>query len=114
MIAHSPQPSLARVTRLLLAFLLAFSLATGSGPAFAGPASDCPMTKAPGGMANHDKMGCCGSDCAVTCPPAMLTADPVELATIEPSSGPTAALPLKSLPSVNPLTIDPPPRTGTS
>jgi len=65
-------------------------------------------------MANHDKMGCCGSDCAVTCPPAMLAADPVELATIAPPSAPAAALPANLLPSVSPLTIDPPPRTSIS
>lgn len=114
MIRPAAGPSLARVMRLLLAILLAFSLATASGPAFAVPAADCPMTKAPGGMANHDKMGCCGSDCAVTCPPAMLAAEPIDLATVEPSSAPAEVLPPNFLPSVGPVTTDPPPRTGTS
>lgn len=114
MIEPTPQPSLARVKRLLLALLLAFSLATASGPAFAVPASNCAMTKAPGGMADHDKMGCCGSDCAVACAPAMLTVDPIDLAAIEPSSTAAATQARGMLPSVSPLTIDPPPRTSIS
>ena len=114
MIRPRAGPSLARVMRLLLALLLAFSLATASGPAFAVPAADCPMTKAPGGMANHDKMGCCGSDCAMTCPPALLAAEPVDLVSVEPSSAPAETLPPSFLPSVSPLTTDPPPRTSIS
>ena len=102
------------MTRLLLALLLAISMAAASGPAFAGPAAACPMAQMPGGMGDHGKMGCCPRECAVTCPTAMLAAIAVDLPVIEPSPLPVA-VPAMELPrSFNPAAIDPPPRTTDS
>jgi hypothetical protein len=114
LIPVAPGRSLYGVTRLLLAILLAISMAGTSGPAFAGPGTDCPMAHMSGGMSDHGKMGCCPPECAVTCPPAMLAAVVVDLPVIE--TPPIAvAMPAIGMPrSFNPAAVDPPPRTSNS
>jgi hypothetical protein len=99
------------VTRILVAFLLAISMAVAPTAAFARPAADVPMANMPGGMAHHDKMGCCGPDCAVTSPAAVLAAEAVGLPAAEPCSMPAAARISGILPSLGPAATDPPPRT---
>lgn len=103
------------VTRFMLLILLALSLASGSSPAFAGRSGDCRMTGATHQMPmDHEKMGCCTPDCAVTCPPAMLPVSDMDMD--QPPA--SATLPVMALAeafhSLNPAAIDPPPRTSFS
>jgi hypothetical protein len=114
LITHRIQPSLDRVTRILVAFLLAISMAIAPASAFAQAAADVPMANMPGGMAHHDKMSCCGPDCAVTSPAAVLAVEAVDLPAVEPCSIPAAAHVPGVLPSIGPAATDPPPRTTIS
>ena len=102
------------MTRLVLAILLAISMAMSSGPAFAGPSPDCAMARSSPGMADHQKMGCCTNDCAVACVPAVLGADPVDLPSVEPSVAPAVVSLAPVLTSVGRAITDPPPRTAHS
>jgi hypothetical protein len=99
--------------KIFLSFLLAISMAVAPTTAFARPAADVTMANMPGGMAHHDKMGCCGPDCVVTSPAAVL-ADAVDLQAVEPSSLPVAARAPGIPPSIDPAAADPPPRTTVS
>ena len=99
------------MTRLLLAILLAMSMAMASGPAFAGPSPDCAMAHSSSGMVDHQKMGCCTPDCALACVPAMLGAEAVDLTTVEPNAAPAPVSLTAVLASVGLAAADPPPRT---
>ena len=103
------------MTRLLLAILLMLSLAIGSSPTFAAQAGDCRRAGATRQMPmDHEKMGCCTPDCAVTCPPAMLPASDEGVG--QPPSGDalrSIAL-AEAFHSFNPAALDPPPRTAIS
>jgi hypothetical protein len=110
LIAGAIQPSFRRVTRTIVAFLLAISMAVAPTAAFARPAADVPMANMPGGMAHHDMMGCCGPDCAVTSPAAVLAAVAIDLSNVEPCSVPASAHATGLMPSLGPTATDPPPR----
>jgi hypothetical protein len=97
--------------RLFLSILLAISMAVAPTAAFARPAADVPMANMPSGMAHHDKMGCCGPDCAITAPAAVLAAEAVGLPNVEPCSVPASARATGLMPSFGPAATDPPPRT---
>ena len=97
--------------RLILAILLALSL-VGSGPAFAGPSSDCPMARSMP-MGDHQKMGCCTPDCAVAAPSAVLPVADIGVPDLPESPVPALA-PASALHSVSPAAADPPPRTTIS
>jgi hypothetical protein len=99
---------------LILAILLTVSLAAASGPAFAAPSADCPMTHGSKGMIDHEKMGCCPPACAVNCPPAVLAAIEVDLPKVEPSVPPAVAMAAHLLHSVGLTAADPPPRSTIS
>ena len=105
----------AGVTRFILAILLAFSLASATGPALAGLSAHCPM--AVSGMADHEDMGCCTPDCAPECAlvcPGAVVPSAGEVAG-EPQDRQSAAMrPVGMPPSRGPGAADPPPRTTNS
>lgn len=103
------------VTRFVLAILLALSLASATGPAFAGLSAHCPM--AVSGMADHEDMGCCtpdcAPDCALACPGAVVPS--ADAMAAEPQGRQGAMMPpIEVLPSRGPAAADPPPRTTIS
>ncbi|HYJ53652.1 MAG TPA: hypothetical protein VEW04_10825 [Allosphingosinicella sp.] len=110
------------MTRIFLFVLLVVSLASAPGPAFAGAAADCPMAMASGmvgdGMAAHKDMGCCAPacapDCALACPGAVVPLVGAEVGQVRADGLLSATWPPCALPSIDPGTVDPPPRTTTS
>lgn len=101
--------------RLFALIVLALSLALASGPAFAIPAADCPMSASSSSAMNHDEMNCCKPTCAPNC----ATLCP---AAVEPSTGRAeapaeligtrlAGLSPAPLHSTDLSGADPPPRT---
>jgi hypothetical protein len=105
----------AGMTRLILAILLALSLASATGPALAGTAAHCPMAMT--GAGDHQDMGCCtpdcAPDCALVCPGAVVPSAGGVAA--EPQDRQSAAMrPVEMLPSRGPGAADPPPRTTIS
>lgn len=103
--------SCARFMRLILAILIALSLATSPGPAFSAPSAGCSMPGAESGMApDHEEMGCCTAECAVQCPSAVLLGGDVGDAPFAFVAPPLEMRPTGALSSVNPSGLDPPPR----
>lgn len=97
--------------KIIIAMLVALSLAAAPGSAFAAPSSGCTMPGAESGMAmDHEKMGCCTAECAIPAPAAVLPVDALEVSKADPVSGPSATLKANSLPSINLAAVDPPPR----
>ncbi|MBX3562667.1 MAG: hypothetical protein KF780_12755 [Sphingomonas sp.] len=109
------------MTRLILTILVALSLVSAPGAAFAGPAAGCTMEgmSAMNGMrdmsgmdGDHDKMACCTPDCAIGCPAGVVPG-----AGTSGSDEPLAALPFAGMiarapSSLGPGTADPPPRAS--
>lgn len=103
--------------RLITLLWLTLSLAVASGPAFATPAVNCPMSGSSQMAGEHDKMDCCevtcASECAAVCPAGVMTqagrATALKQATEQNSWKPAEALPSARLTST-----DPPPRTTIS
>ena len=103
--------SCAILMRLILAILVALSLAASPSPAFTAPSADCSMPGAAEGMApDHEEMPCCTSDCAVSACAAVLPDGDTGQASGAFKSGPVAAGAAGVLPAINPAALDPPPR----
>lgn len=99
------------MTRFILAILIALSLIGSSGPAFAAPAPDCSMAGAAmGGPADHDDMGCCTPDCAISCPAALIPPDSLPEPSVLLTSARAWMPKTSALHSVSPTAIDPPPK----
>jgi len=60
---------------------------------------------------DHEQMGCCTPECAVTCPPAVLGAGEIGVPETLADTLPTSDLFPDALHSFDPGTIDPPPRS---
>ena len=102
------------MTRLVLAIFLIFSLAVTSAPATAAPSPDCPMATEHSSPGDHEAMGCCTPDCAITCVPAALQPADIHLSEMAASFFLATPLPAKSLSSLTPAIADPPPRISHS
>lgn len=104
--------------RLLALIVLALSLATASGPAFAVPAEDCPMAASSSATMSHDEMECCKPDCAPACAALSSGAMVPSVGRGEAPAGPIrttlVALSAEPLHSSDLSGTDPPPRTTFS
>lgn len=99
------------MTRFILALSIALSLIGSPGPAFAAPSPTCSMPGAAvGSPVDHDEMGCCTPDCAVSCPAAVVPADALPEPTVVLTGDATWVPMATGLHSINPAAVDPPPR----
>ena len=99
------------MTRFILAILIALSLIGGSGPAFAAPEPDCSLAEATmGSPADHDSMGCCTPDCAVSCPAALIPPESLPEPSVQLTETRAWTPKASALHSVSPTAIDPPPK----
>ena len=102
------------MARLILLTLLALSIVGLSGQSVAAALADCSMPEVmmtmDGDSGDHDAMGCCTPECALTASPvafmleATVEPKPIALAEI------TAAVVFGTPNSIDPLALDPPPR----
>ena len=105
--------------RLILSCLVALSL-FGNAPAVAAmaslqPVEDCKMASGgPDPAADHAKVACCTSDCAMMGTAAPAQPDGTELSTVEPIKLVLNPLSVKELDSLDWATVDPPPRLRSS
>lgn len=106
-----------RMPRLLALFWLALSLAVASGPAFALPAANCPMSASSQMQDMHDGMDCCAvtcaSECAAICPAGVMPQSGAATA-IGPATRQNTPKPTDALVSAHRAGTDPPPRTTIS
>lgn len=98
--------------RVILALLMAMSLALSPSPAFSVPSGNCSMAGPAHVMpADHEDMGCCTADCRVSCPSALLPQAGEDRSGGPFKSGPVAPAAAGIMDSVDPAGSDPPPRT---
>ncbi len=103
--------------RLFALLWLALSLAITSGPAFAAPAANCPMSASSQMQDKHDGMDCCAvtcaSECAAVCPAGVMS-QPCTATVLKPSARHNPPRPANALLSAHRAGPDPPPRTNSS
>lgn len=101
--------------RLFALIVLALSLAVASGPAFAVPKADCPMTASHQMPGHDDDMDCCQAtcapDCATMCPGAVMPLPERAAAPVDHLDDQLAMRPADALHSADLSAADPPPRT---
>jgi hypothetical protein len=104
--------------RLLALIVLALSLAMASGPAFAVPKADCPMSASGQVQAGHEDMDCCqescAPECAAICPGAVMPFLGRSPAPADPIRDRLAMTHMEALHSADLSGADPPPRTTFS